>query len=1065
MDYNNYLNQGNPSHQHPVTEYMHQATPHSQHAVYQQSLPLHQPGQMAYTAGALPPHFRVPAGSSTMHDGMQIDRSQLGEIGRTENVVTMVTVSEQDVHSTLLEMQNALSGNRSMGYRPPDHRLRHLNEGNATSVDSQLPPISHGTLHGTNKAPSASSGVPLGTPLASHTVQNKGRQEALSSGANQPRLEPLRNRSAPSRDETVPVESSPDDDVEGTDGPVREEEPLGGPLPEGLAYRKIDEKSVCVVADRTISKGVRFGPFRGAFGKGPIHFNNILSWELTLEGRVVGFLSPVKGEKAWTTLVRSAQYPDEQTAEAFQYCGRIYFRTIGELQAGEEFKVFYSDDYRESCGFLQGLADLKYNPNSKGFECSCCPCHCSNSKSLLRHNKLFHSKDKRPSINVEMPPAPYQRQQVLESADNENGLAVSRFICTTCGKSFPSQGRLMMHEKFHSNFDLGEEEEDYFPCENCGYLCLTVAAFEEHMAKHKRAPFGCDDCGHVSTTEQSLKAHRREHSGAAAGSVMKIKLRLKKPGGANCCKTCGYACCNKKELVAHTKQHKTMPFGCPECGCFYKQKKTLVSHLRDKHSAPVPRQVPMQLVAGSSYRCKTCRFRCPDVGSLKDHLKKHIIAPYGCDECGLVYTKKQFVMRHKREKHGATLAADHSLERPMSTPWECKECNKMYANVKSLTRHQKEKHGQVTGAQYKAVPARWQGPGEFECDLCVETFKTGFAFNAHLQNAHGIEPHPTDIKKGAIRATIQPHVSAAGGAKDLQSKSVGSTRCYICGKTFIKHSFLHDHLRQHHGIEPLTRGNTQGQEVPQETQVAAASGTPPPAEGQDKVEQIDMLGKPMDYYNRPRPFKCKLCPRRYAFRHILKRHEYKVHLGGSKFTCSFCQKGFDQESQLLVHIQTHTKNRPFKCHLCPRSFASQGACDNHQGEHTGAKPHKCDVCGRGFGTRKLMTKHKYRLHSNRERKHQCSFCEKRFLNKKDLKVHERRHKGIRPYVCLTCGKAFKDKHCRDVHTRIHTGEKPYACPQCGKAFSLPHRLTDHIVMHTKENMEQAAAVSTIVTDL
>ena len=111
-----------------------------------------------------------------------------------------------------------------------------------------------------------------------------------------------------------------------------------------------------------------------------LYLTTFCSLQLTLEGRVVGFLSPVKGEKAWTTMVRSAQHLGELTAEASQYNGRIYFTTIKEMKPGEEFKVFYSKDYMEACGFKMGLDNLKYNPGRNQRHLSAV-CHIKVAKS------------------------------------------------------------------------------------------------------------------------------------------------------------------------------------------------------------------------------------------------------------------------------------------------------------------------------------------------------------------------------------------------------------------------------------------------------------------------------------------------------------------------------------------------------------------------------------------------------------------------------------------------------------------------------------------------------------
>ena len=62
--------------------------------------------------------------------------------------------------------------------------------------------------------------------------------------------------------------------------------------------------------------------------------------------------------------------------------------------------------------------------------------------------------------------------------------------------------------------------------------------------------------------------------------------------------------------------------------------------------------------------------------------------------------------------------------------------------------------------------------------------------------------------------------------------------------------------------------------------------------------------------------------------------------------------------------------------------------------------------------------------------------------------HERRHKGIRPFVCLECGKGFTVKHSLQAHTKsMHEENRPFSCPICGKTFALNHSFTYHMFRH------------------
>lgn len=48
------------------------------------------------------------------------------------------------------------------------------------------------------------------------------------------------------------------------------------------------------------------------------------------------------------------------------------------------------------------------------------------------------------------------------------------------------------------------------------------------------------------------------------------------------------------------------------------------------------------------------------------------------------------------------------------------------------------------------------------------------------------------------------------------------------------------------------------------------------------------------------------------------------------------------------------------------------------------------------------------VHYGKQRKFACSFpnCASTFTRKSDLRVHERVHKGVRPYTCTICGSQF-----------------------------------------------------------
>ncbi|KFP63093.1 Wilms tumor protein, partial [Cariama cristata] len=56
-----------------------------------------------------------------------------------------------------------------------------------------------------------------------------------------------------------------------------------------------------------------------------------------------------------------------------------------------------------------------------------------------------------------------------------------------------------------------------------------------------------------------------------------------------------------------------------------------------------------------------------------------------------------------------------------------------------------------------------------------------------------------------------------------------------------------------------------------------------------------------------------------------------------------------------------------------------------------------------------------------EKPYQCDFkdCERRFSRSDQLKRHQRRHTGVKPFQCKTCQRKFSRSDHLKTHTRTH----------------------------------------------
>ena len=210
-------------------------------------------------------------------------------------------------------------------------------------------------------------------------------------------------------------------------------------------------------------------------------------------------------------------------------------------------------------------------------------------------------------------------------------------------------------------------------------------------------------------------------------------------------------------------------------------------------------------------------------------------------------------------------------------------------------------------------------------------------------------------------------------------------------------------------------------------------------------KRVRYLERHISVHTGEKPHKCSFCNEKFRTTYECDKHELRHK--GLLPQCPVCGGRYvSLQKHMLVHSDS---NRTHICSVCQKAFRLAGTLRGHMLVHTGERRYTCNDCGGRFRTAAHLKSHML-IHTKEKNYGPCDVCGQMFSSSTGLKSHMRTHSEERPFRCEACGKGFKQKLALDVHKAVHSSEKPFVCSVCGKQFKRDVALWRHKLIHTGE---------------
>ena len=203
------------------------------------------------------------------------------------------------------------------------------------------------------------------------------------------------------------------------------------------------------------------------------------------------------------------------------------------------------------------------------------------------------------------------------------------------------------------------------------------------------------------------------------------------------------------------------------------------------------------------------------------------------------------------------------------------------------------------------------------------------------------------------------------------------------------------------------------------------------------------------FYHDDKPcYSCKSCPKGFESYRELLTHSILTHDGKFEHKCNECEKSFVHRSSLSKHKKNIHKFKLYNCSICSKSFILEQKFRNHVSfEHK--LSFSCKFCEKSFNQISDLTQHVTNNHPDISKElFYCQYCTLTFKTRYHLDFHINRHFES-SIGCVFCGEKATSTEYLLFHIRSKHPECCTNCFYCGLDMNRKEYLYDHMLSQHK----------------